>query len=154
MTGTTSEREPETGSWRTAVRLRRFILPHWPAVALALLCLLGEAGMKLLKPWPLKFTFDVLLEEESLEGRALLLLVGVVVAVVVITLLEGLLVYLGAFWLNRAGRTIVFDLRAAVYDHIQRLSLQFHDRRSTGDLLTRVTSDVKSLRDVFTESVA
>ena len=154
MTGTTSEREPETGAWRTAVRLRRFILPHWPAVALALLCLLGEAGMKLLKPWPLKFTFDVLLEEESLEGRALFLLVGVVVAVVVITLLEGLLVYLGAFWLNRAGRTIVFDLRAAVYDHVQRLSLQFHDRRSTGDLLTRVTSDVKSLRDVFTESVA
>src|SRR5206468_4086757 len=61
--------------------------------------------------------------------------------------------YLAAYYLNRAGRTVVFDLRTALFDHIQRVSLQFHNRRSTGDLMTRVTSDVKALRDALTESV-
>jgi len=76
------------------------------------------------------------------------------VLAVAIALFEGLSAYLAAFYLNRAGRTIVFELRTALFDHIQRVSLQYHNRRSAGDLMTRVTSDVKSLRDAITESVA
>ena len=74
--------------------------------------------------------------------------------VVAIAVFEGLLGYLAAYYLNRAGRTVVFDLRTALFDHIQRLSLQYHDRRSAGDLMTRVTSDVKAMRDAMTESIA
>jgi ABC-type multidrug transport system fused ATPase/permease subunit len=57
-------------------------------------------------------------------------------------------------FLNRAGRTIVLELRSALFDHVQRLSLQFHSRRSTGDVLTRMTSDAKAVRDILTESLA
>jgi len=144
----------EAGSgWRAVARLRRFILPHWKALGLGLIFMLGEAGTKLLLPWPLKFTFDSILKHKSLQGGTVYLLVGAAAALVLITILEGLLVYLSAWVLNRTGRTIAFDLRTAVFEHIQRLSLQFHNRKSTGELLTRVTSDVKSLRDVFTESL-
>jgi ABC-type multidrug transport system fused ATPase/permease subunit len=134
--------------------LRSFVLPHWPAVAFALLLLTGETAMDLLKPWPLKLTFDVILRRQSLEGRTLYLLVGISGLVVAIAVLEGFLGYLAAYYLNRAGRTVVFDLRTALFNHIQRVSLQFHDRKSTGDLMTRITSDVKVLRDAMTESVA
>jgi ABC-type multidrug transport system fused ATPase/permease subunit len=120
----------------------------------ALLLLLGEASMDLLKPWPLKLTFDVILKQQSLAGTTLYLLIGVSALAIAIAVLEGLFGYSAAYYLNRAGRTVVFDLRTALFNHIQRLSLQFHNRRSTGDLITRVTSDVKVLRDAMTESVA
>jgi subfamily B ATP-binding cassette protein MsbA len=55
--------------------------------------------------------------------------------------------------INRAGRTIVFDLRAALFDQIQRLSLQYHSRRETGDLMARVTSDVRALKGLLTSSI-
>jgi len=141
-------------AWRSVARLRQFLLPHAGALAVALLLLLGEASMDLLKPWPLKLTFDVILKHQSLAGTTLYLLIGVSALAIAIAVLEGLFGYSAAYYLNRAGRTVVFDLRTALFNHIQRLSLQFHNRRSTGDLITRVTSDVKVLRDAMTESVA
>lgn len=143
-----------TGAWRSVARLRSFVLPHWPAIAFALLLLMGETAMDLLKPWPLKLTFDLVLKRQSVDRVAVYLLVGVSALVIAIAVLEGLLGYLAAYSLNRAGRTVVFDLRTALFNHIQRLSLQFHNYRSTGDLMTRVTSDVKVLRDALTESIA
>jgi ABC-type multidrug transport system fused ATPase/permease subunit len=141
-------------AWRSIFRLRHFLLPHAGAIGLALLLLLGEASMDLLKPWPLKLTFDVILKHQSLAGITLFLLIGVSALAIAIAVLEGLSGYWAAYYLNLAGRTVVFELRAALFNHIQRLSLQFHNRRSTGDLITRVTSDVKVLRDAMTESVA
>jgi ATP-binding cassette, subfamily B, bacterial len=114
---------------------------------------LGDAGMNLLKPWPLKFAFDNILKKSVLDRDTLYSLIAVSAAVVVITALEGLFVYLVAYLLNRSGRTIAFELRNACFDHLHRLSLQFHHHKSTGDLLMRVTGDVKSLRDIFTESL-
>src|SRR5213593_1356540 len=147
-------RENALGAWRAVARLRTFVLPHWPAIGLALLLMMGEAAMDLLKPWPLKVTFDMILKQQTLAGKTLYLLLGVCGLVVAIAVFEGLLGYLAAYYLNRAGRTVVFDLRTALFDHIQRLSLQYHDRRSAGDLMTRVTSDVKAMRDAMTESIA
>ena len=145
---------PTLNAWRSVARLRQFLLPHAEAIAMALLLLLGEASMDLLKPWPLKLTFDVILKRESLAGVTLFLLFGVSALAIAIAVMEGICGYSAAYYLNRAGRTVVFDLRTALFNHIQRLSLQFHNRRSTGDLITRVTSDVKALRDAMTESVA
>ena len=150
----TSVRGYKASAWQNVAHLRTFLLPHWRSVALALFLLLGEAAMDLLKPWPVKLTLDVILRQPNLGGRTLYLLLGVCVLAVAIALFEGLSAYLAAFYLNRAGRTIVFELRTALFDHIQRVSLQYHNRRSAGDLMTRVTSDVKSLRDAITESVA
>src|SRR3989442_6608683 len=147
-------RENTLSVWRAVARLRTFVLPHWSSIGLALLLMLGEAAMDLLKPWPLKWTFDVILKQQALAGKTLYLLVGVSGLVVAIVVLEGLLGYLAAYYLNRVGRTVVFDLRTALFDHIQRVSLQFHNRRSAGDLMTRVTSDVRGVKDAMTESVA
>ena len=146
--------EPTLGVFQAVARLRRFVLPHWRAIVLALVLMLGQAAMELLKPWPLKLTFDAILKRGDLAATTLYLLVGVCTLVVAIAVLEGLLGYLAAYCLNRAGRTVVVDLRAVLFDHIQRVSLQFHNHRSAGDLMTRVTSDVKALRDAMTESVA
>ncbi|MET0764722.1 MAG: ABC transporter transmembrane domain-containing protein [Blastococcus sp.] len=56
--------------------------------------------------------------------------------------------------LAQAARTLGFNLRGALFDHLQRLSLAFHLRRSTGDVLTRITGDVKAMEDFVEDSVA
>src|SRR5947207_587104 len=149
---TTAGKEGGSVRW-TLARLRPFVLPHWLSISLALLLTLGDVGMDLLKPWPLKLTFDVILRQKTLEGHTLYLLIGVSALVVAIVLFGGLFEYLAALYLNRVGRIIVRDLRAALFDHIQKVSLQFHSRRPTGDLISRFISDVKSFRDALTDSL-
>jgi ABC-type multidrug transport system fused ATPase/permease subunit len=55
--------------------------------------------------------------------------------------------------LATAGRTLGFNLRGALFAHLQRLPLAFHLRRSTGDVLTRITGDVKAMEDFVQDSV-
>src|SRR4051812_9284670 len=55
--------------------------------------------------------------------------------------------------LATAGRTLGFNLRGALFAHLQRLPLAFHIRRSSGDVLTRITGDVKAMEDFVEESV-
>ena len=61
-----------------------------------------------------------------------------------IALAEAGALYLSNLWLQTAGERISHELRIAVYDHLQRLSLAFHQKRQKGDLLTRVTGDVRT----------
>ena len=63
---TTAGKEGGSVRW-TLARLRPFVLPHWLSISLALLLTLGDVGMDLLKPWPLKLTFDVILRQKTLE---------------------------------------------------------------------------------------
>src|SRR2546428_97251 len=154
MNGMKDGRANTVNAWRTLAQLRRFVLPHWPAVACAVVLMMVEAAMDLLKPFPLKWTLDVILKQRDLTGETLYLLLGLSISLVVIAVVDGLSHYLSTFYLNRAGRTVVFELRTALFDHIQRVSLQFHNRRSAGDLMTRVTGDVKALGDAMTESIA
>ena len=60
---------------------------------------------------------------------------------------------LAAISLASAGRTLGFNLRGALFAHLQRLPLAFHLRRSTGDVLTRLTGDVKAMEDFVEDSV-
>ncbi len=138
-------------------RLSVFARPHWPAILLALLLLFAQTGLDLLSPWPMKFILDdVILDQgqvrHTLTGRPLEVLIGVAIALVVMAAMGGLIALLEAFFVSRASRQIVFDLRAALFDHVQRLSLQYHSNKRTGDLIQRVTSDVRSLKDLFTDS--
>ena len=54
----------------------------------------------------------------------------------------------------KAGRTLGYNLRTSLFSHLQRLSLAFHVRRSTGDVLTRITGDVQALEEFVAESVS
>ncbi|SFL95743.1 ABC transporter ATP-binding protein [Salibacterium qingdaonense] len=56
-------------------------------------------------------------------------------------------------WINRMGQYIIFDLRRDLFNHIQTLSHRFFDQRSAGSILVRVTNDVHSLQELFTNGV-
>ncbi len=61
--------------------------------------------------------------------------------------------YLQTFVMQLTGQRIMYDLRMEMYDHLQRLDLRFYDRNPVGRLMTRVTSDVDVLNDLFTSGV-
>ena len=71
----------------------------------------------------------------------------------VIALSEAAALYFSNLWLQTAGERISHELRIAVYDHLQRLSLAFHQKRQKGDLLTRVTGDVNAMGDLFAQQL-
>jgi ABC-type multidrug transport system fused ATPase/permease subunit len=138
----------------------RVLLPYvrreWKALAGAGGATAVQTAADLAKPWPLAIVVDHVLGRTApfaLESADWRLLIGVAVLVLVIALAEAAALYLSNLWLQTAGERISHELRIAVYDHLQRLSLAFHQKRQKGDLLTRVTGDVNAMGDLFAQSL-
>jgi ATP-binding cassette subfamily B protein len=107
-------------------------------------------------PWPLKFVIDRLVARSRpfhLGGNDVAWLTGVAALILLIATVSALAQYYSDVWLTRAGEQIVHDLRVALYNHLQRLSLAFHDKQQTGNLVTRLTGDVNSVGQLFSESL-
>jgi ATP-binding cassette subfamily B protein/subfamily B ATP-binding cassette protein MsbA len=124
-----------------------YLTPHRWRISwvLAQVCLI--AGFELLKPWPLQVVIDNVLggKPSTLSvlqgmpvGRLLLL---ACLGIVVVHLGSGGLTLLHNYTAIGVGQGMVNDLRGALYAHLQRLSLAFHDRQRVGDLLYRITAD-------------
>jgi len=147
-------------------RFRRIIVGalaemKWP-LALAALGLVGVMVTNLLAPWPLKIIFDHILLEKPLpagmsllapllaEGKwfALCLMAG---AIGLVALVAAICAYLQVFATAKVGHFITYRLRSDLFAHLQRLSLSFHQRSRSGELITKVASDTNLLRDMFAE---
>lgn len=116
------------------------------ATALVVPILIGDLTnfLKDGKPWrPLGL-------RPSADATIPLLAVSIVVATAVNSLSEAL----SDVSLAKAGRVLGYNLRTALFSHLQKLSLAFHVRRSTGDVLTRITGDVQALEEFVVESVS
>jgi ATP-binding cassette subfamily B protein len=137
--------------------LRPYLAKHWSALAGAGLGTILLTAAQLAQPWPLKLVLDRVLGGHtgtfSLTHADMVDLAWIGALVIVIALIGAIASYYSQFWLDRAGQRIVHDLRVATYAHLQRLSLSFHDSRSKGDLVTRVTGDVNEVGTLFSESL-
>ena len=136
--------------------LKPYVRRQWKALAGAGGATAVQTAADLAKPWPLAIVVDHVLGRTApfaLEGADWRLLIGVAVLVLVIALAEAGALYLSNLWLQTAGERISHELRIAVYDHLQRLSLAFHQKRQKGDLLTRVTGDVNAMGDLFAQQL-
>ena len=89
----------------------------------------------------------------TLDAADVRLLAAVAAVVLAIALVEAGAQYASDLWLQAAGERISHDLRVRVYEHLQRLSLGFHQQRQKGDLVTRVTGDVNAMGDLFSQSL-
>lgn len=144
-------------SLRTALpKLRRFAphaAPHVrrerALVAGGLAALFAEVAFRLLEPWPLKIVVDAVVAPGAAARPGidrLLILAGL--GVLAVVALRALMAYLTTVAFALAGNRVLTRVRADLYDHVQRLSLAQHARTSTGDLVTRLTSDVGRLQEV------
>lgn len=139
----------------------RFILPHWPLAFGGLLLMLAAVGAGLLLPWPGQIIVDNVCGDQPLgpwlesmvspiigDSSAKLLLL-MCLAMLVVYAAQGGLNALGTNVLVRSGLRMLHDLRCRVYEHLQRLSLVFHDRQKVGDSIYRVTGDTFSIQTLF-----
>ena len=157
----TSQRDKST-------RFRELVLGELGQVKsglfVATLCMLGYAIATVATPWPLKLIFDhILLDKAAPEFLPLLgdlLSQGVMIALVVlstcilvIALLRGVFSYFQTYITARIGYLLVFALRCRLFQHLQSLSLSFHNRSRSGEILSKLTNDTAALKDVFAESI-
>ena len=74
-------------------------------------------------------------------------------AVLAIAVLDALCSYGEKYLTTSIAQWISYDLRQAIYSHIQKLSLAFHDQERTGDLISRVTGDIDSIESFITQGL-
>jgi ATP-binding cassette, subfamily B, bacterial len=127
-------------------------------LTVSFLALLAETIMRLLEPWPLKFIFDRIILPgfrpanvgvpffNTLSPMALLTLLTIML--VAIAFLRGAAAYSSTAGMAIAATHVMTDIRGNLYSHLQRLSLGFHNKAKSGDLITRVTYDIERLREV------
>jgi len=123
--------------------------------------MLLDALFTVFRPWPLKIVIDRVLSHKPSRVpfiRAWLdsasftrqeFLYGACLATFVIAVLTGLLTYYYTHVMGQVGQHFVYELRRNLFAHIQRLSLRFHDRQRTGDLTSRLTSEVQAIQDMI-----
>jgi ATP-binding cassette subfamily B protein len=161
---------PKTGSPKSIVavlpnlgrilaQFRKPIAGQWPLIAGALCSMLAGIGLRLLEPWPLKLVVDRLSGEplgklpgglaallQPMDAERLLLIAAV--SLLVITAGRAGTTYLSTIGLSLAGKRVLTKVRGQVYHHLLHLSLSFHNRAKSGDLLTHLMGDVGRLQEV------
>jgi ATP-binding cassette subfamily B multidrug efflux pump len=129
-------------------RLLVYLRPYWRSVLLALVAILGSAALQLLPPWLTLQVIDVYIPAGDLAGLAS---IGAIFVAVLVG--EFTLEFLQTTTLQMTGQRIMFDLRMQIYEHLQRLDVKFFDKNPVGRLMTRVTTDVDALNELFTAGV-
>jgi len=129
-------------------RLLQYLRPYWRQVGVALGAILVGSAASLAQPYLIKVAIDRYIAAGRLDGldRIALLYLAILVAAFAAE-------YIQTWSMQFTGQRIMFDLRMAIYSHLQRLDLRFYDRNPVGRLMTRVTSDVDILNDLFTSGV-
>jgi len=143
-------------------RLLTYLRPYRAQVAVALIAIILKAGADVLGPYLTKVAIDKYLanrtETHSLLDRFLSSqpLVGIAQIAAIymgLLLLSFLFEFTQTYIMQWAGQKVMFDLRAQIFRHLQRLHIAFFDRNPVGRLVTRVTSDVDALNEMFTAGV-
>jgi ABC-type multidrug transport system fused ATPase/permease subunit len=152
-----NEREGSAGVKGTIRILRPHVGSQRSVLAIAVLTTIVLAAAELARPFPLSLVIDHLFAESTapgpfdIGGKEILLLAGIAGLVLLIAGVEALAAYQMEIRFRRAGEAIAHSLRIAVYAHLQRLSLSFHEKRQHGDLVTRATGDVNTIGQLFAD---
>jgi len=138
----------------------QLLRPHRKALAFGLVAIAGESIADLLTPWPLKIVLDNVLGQKHIKSHgwldaviqrvaghgAMQILEFACIAVLAIAVLDALCTYGDKYITTSVGQWVTHDLRSRLYAQVQRLSLTYHDQNQTGDLISRVTTDIDSVQ--------
>jgi ATP-binding cassette, subfamily B, multidrug efflux pump len=154
-----------TKAWDSAVvrRLWGYARPHRRLFLISSLVLIGIFAMQMTSPWILARAIDGPVRAAQ-EARAtagdqfdaspfVFELLGWALAYVVAIAIAAVFRYFEVAQLARTGQVVIDDLRTQLFARIQRMDLAWFDRRPTGALVTRVTSDIENLNELFTSGL-
>ncbi|HEY9734703.1 MAG TPA: ABC transporter ATP-binding protein [Trichocoleus sp.] len=147
------------GLWRVVRAFWPYIQQQQGLLTLSGVALLADVGLRVLEPWPLKVIFDyVLIPARRSEPAPLpalvnfdptLLLTAAAVSVIVITGLRSVATYWNTVSLAIVGSRVMTQVRNQLYCHLQQLSLGYHSKARSGDLIVRVSGDASRLQEIL-----
>lgn len=152
-------------AWDSSLLRRMFAYarPHWSLFATSFLVLAVLFALDLAGPWVWRQALDGPIADAHAarevggaaadvahEVQAFWIWVGAYLAIIALSIFFR---YLEVAQLNKTGQVVIADLREQLFRHMQRLDLSFFDKRPTGALVTRVTSDVENLNEMFTSGI-
>src|SRR2546425_2918596 len=147
------------------IEISYLLRPHWKTLTVAFIAVIGESAGDLLEPWPLKVVFDYVLGSKKMPGWLASLVNSVAghdkmsilyfaaFSVIAIAAVGAMGSYGEKYLTTSVGQRVMHDLRRTLYHHIQRLSLSYHDRKKTGDVISRVTSDIDAIQDFVSQAL-
>jgi subfamily B ATP-binding cassette protein MsbA len=147
------------------IQISYLLRPHWKSLTVALIAVIGESAADLLEPWPLKVVFDYVLGSKKMPGwlagivntvaghDKLAILYVAAFSVIAIAAVGAISSYGEKYLTTSVGQWVMHDLRRTLYHHIQRLSLSYHDHKKTGDVISRVTSDIDAIQDFVSQAL-
>jgi ATP-binding cassette subfamily B protein len=138
----------KTYDLQVARRLLRYLRPYLRLLAPALLLTLALNLLGVLQPKFTQWAIDRNILPRSTDGLTLL-----VVLFLSTQVLRLVFAYFQAILVNSVGQYVMFDLRKELYDKLQHQEVAYYDRNPVGRIMTRLTTDVDSLNQLFTEGV-
>src|SRR5437868_5400404 len=147
------------------LKITYLLRPHWKALSVALLAVIGEGIADILEPWPVKVVLDNVIGSKRMPtwlaetvkstfGQGNLAILNfTALAVIIIAVIGAISSYTEKYLTTSVGQWVTYDLRRTLYHHIQRLSLAYHDQKRTGDLISRVTSDIDAIQSFITSAL-
>src|ERR1043166_8474006 len=144
------------------IRITDVLYPHWLTLSFAFIAVIGESVTDILDPWPLKIVFDYVFGSKRMPDwlSSIVSFIGTdkisilnfaVLAVLVIAIFGAVSSYFEKYLTTSVGQWVMHDLRRVLYSHIQRLSLSYHDQKRTGDLISRVTTDIDAVQSLISQ---
>lgn len=159
----TVQRPEPAALWRLVKRLGPHARPHWRRLVVGFLAMTVAALAEVVRPWPVKVVFDGLLIPQdnpdavmqkvfALFGTGDRLLALSCIAILAIAAIGGAAAFLQSTMIATVGQRVIADIRLDLYRHVQRLSHSFHDSVSTADIVSRLTGDVRLMRDLLIDA--
>jgi len=129
-------------------RMFRYTRPYKHIMFAAVILIIVAAFLQLIGPYLTKLAIDQYIRVGDYNGLTLIVLLylGILMVTFVIQ-------YAQSYITQYLGQKLMYDLRSQIFDHLQKLSLSFFDKNPVGRLMTRVTSDVQALNEMFTQGV-
>ena len=135
------KREQAPPAMKTLWRCMSYLRPYWKYVVGSYGLLMATNGITLAVPLIIQYIVDsgIRMGDLNAIGRGS-------AALMLVTLIKGVMTFLNGRWTEVASQNVAYDLRNAIHDKLQSLSFSYHDRSETGQLLTRAISDVDRIR--------
>ncbi len=141
-------------------RFIKYVKPHWKALLISFLATIGAVAANIAAPWPIKLVFDLVLGDAMASSTiglwfarlvdtktgALAIICGLIL---VIAIAEACFAYFRDVLLAKTGQDVVGRIRQDLFRHMQKLSPDVFESRRTGDLLMRLTGDIRMLRQMM-----
>jgi len=129
-------------------RLISFVHPYWRSFLIAVLLMLANSAAAVAGPYLVKVALD-----SGIQANNPVVLRQTVLLYLLAAGVQWISIYFRVNLMARVGQSIIYDLRARLFEHLQKLSLSFYNRYSVGKVITRIINDVGVLREFITWAV-